>query len=381
MRPAHALLASAVLAAAFLAGCSGGGKDRDGDSMYDRQETDGWTVTVDALHERSRHHVTSDPGKADSDGDGLPDNDEYFLGTDPRDPDTDGDGLTDCQESRHTDKAQCEDPGFNGPFDGGYDTDPTKADSDPQPSVYVLGGNFTFADTTGTLPDGRPGSGDGIPDGMEVAGYTIHLANGNARTVHTDPRNSDSDGDHLDDGEEAYLYHSDPTVADTDGDGCVDGLDPRPDQEERIAAGLGTFTLLSGGSAQLRLTMLVANVHSERPDGSSAPVQQGQPYDLHGLDPGPLHTDPCSYTPRNPWVQVQVGAADLTPGHVRSLDIGSHTPDALPGPSQAPTVWVNAQTGALSWTFDGTKPAGGPTVTFEGDDGRLTLSPQVAVAS
>src|SRR5262249_25884554 len=43
-------------------------------------------------------HVTSDPTKADTDGDGLSDGQERALGTDPTAADTDADGLTDKAE-------------------------------------------------------------------------------------------------------------------------------------------------------------------------------------------------------------------------------------------------------------------------------------------
>jgi hypothetical protein len=223
------LLAILLLSGTLLAGCSDlGDQDEDGDGLYDDSERRGWTITVDYLRERVRYQVTSDPRLFDSDGDGLPDQEEYFLGTDPRRADTDGDGLTDCQEVRHTNRTECEDPDFAGPYDGGYNTDPRKADSDPQPGRYILRPGY-FTDHTATLANGRPEAGDGLSDGMEVHGYTITLANGHQRFVRTDPRNGDTDDDGLDDGEEVLIYGSDPTVADTDGDGCLDGLDPTRD--------------------------------------------------------------------------------------------------------------------------------------------------------
>jgi len=373
-----ALACAAVLVPLLAAGCSGG-KDRDGDSMYDSQEKGGWDVTVDTLTERSRHHVTSDPRKADTDGDGLADNEEFFYGTDPRAADTDGDGLTDCQEVRDTNRSHCEDPAYAGPTDGGYGTDPKKADSDPGASLYVLNGPFT--DRTGTLAGGRPDSGDGLPDGMELAGYTVTLANGATRFVHTSPRNGDSDGDHLDDGEEYYVYHSDPTVADTDGDGCDDGLDPLPALDEHYAPGLRNFTLQGdSGSAQLHLVLLVANVRIDVPPGNGGTtVQNGQSADLRGLEPAPVHSDQCSYTPRKPWILVQVLASDAATG--RGLDVFTRTasPDAHAGGT--PSVWWNVQTGRFSWQDDGAgswESAKG--VQFAGADGVLDLAPRVVGA-
>jgi hypothetical protein len=41
----------------------------------------------------------------------------------------------------------------------------------------------------------------------------------------TDPRNRDTDGDALPDGDEVYVYFTDPTRWDTDGDGIDDGAE------------------------------------------------------------------------------------------------------------------------------------------------------------
>jgi hypothetical protein len=370
---------AALLAATVLAGCSGNGKDSDQDTMYDTQEKNGWDVTVDTLTERTKHHTSSDPKDADTDGDGLPDNDEFFLGTDPRLVDTDGDGLTDCQEARHTNRTQCEDESFNGPFDGGYNTDPLKADSDPGVSLYVLNGRFT--DHTGTLANGQPATGDGISDGEELAGYTIHLANGNARTVKTDPRNADSDGDHLDDGEERFLYASDPTVADTDGDGCVDGLDPLPAMDEHYDLGLRSFTLKgSSSSVQLRLTVLVANSWLDVPKGSTVTAQNGQSTDLRSVDPAPVHSDECTYTPRHPWVKMQVLAYDASAQPPRLLDLSSGV-GGTQTTGQGATFWWNVADASFSWSDGGADPVTGSSVSLTGADGLLVLQPAVVQAA
>ncbi|MCC6620410.1 MAG: hypothetical protein IT385_04100 [Deltaproteobacteria bacterium] len=85
--------------------------DSDGDGIPDKEELDGWTITVDpdgfavlALGTQSYQEllevraVTSDPRYADTDGDGLSDGDERRAKCDPRRIDTDGDTLGDADE-------------------------------------------------------------------------------------------------------------------------------------------------------------------------------------------------------------------------------------------------------------------------------------------
>ena len=138
--------------------------DTDGDGLTDYEEI---------------HTYGTDPLNPDTDGDGLSDGDEVNVyGTDPLDPDTDGDGLTDCQEVRHTDREECEDPDFEGPYDGGFGTDPLDPDTD----------------------------GDGLTDCQEV----LH-------TVQSECEDPDFRGPY--DGG----YGTDPLNPDTDGDGFSDG--------------------------------------------------------------------------------------------------------------------------------------------------------------
>jgi hypothetical protein len=71
--------------------------DSDGDGLTDEQEMAGWDITIYRMRTGEivkTIHVTSDPNKADTDGDGLSDYVEY-LKSDPRNVDTDGDGLKD----------------------------------------------------------------------------------------------------------------------------------------------------------------------------------------------------------------------------------------------------------------------------------------------
>lgn len=73
--------------------------DEDGDGLTNQEELEGWMISVDrvGLGMATAMLVTSDPDKADTDGDGLSDRQEYQK-TDPNRADTDGDGVSDFDE-------------------------------------------------------------------------------------------------------------------------------------------------------------------------------------------------------------------------------------------------------------------------------------------
>jgi len=150
---------------------------------------------------------STNPLKADSDGDGLKDNEEIMTHkTNPNKADTDGDGLNDYDEVMKS------------------KTDPLKADSD----------------------------GDTLNDGAEV------------NTHKTNPLKSDTDGDGLTDGAEVNTHRTNPLVADTDGGSVNDGTevtrgtDPKnaDDDVPKIKAEVGKAYTLKGvnfktGSAEI----------------------------------------------------------------------------------------------------------------------------------
>ena len=132
-----------------------------------------------------------EPAAADSDADGVADEDELSLyRTDPVLADSDGDGALDGEElfGRHTDPLL---------WDNGI------ALGEPVSDAGVLVGETTA--TTATDLDA-----DNYPDGSELS-------------VGLDPANPDTDGDGVADGDETPLYGTDPRNGDTDGDGLLDG--------------------------------------------------------------------------------------------------------------------------------------------------------------
>lgn len=86
----------------------------------------------------------------------------------------------------------------------------------------------------GTDPKNPDTDGDGLSDGDEVKKYRTNplrsdtdgdgLSDGDeVLKYHTDPLKWDTDGDGLSDGDEVLKYHTDPLKVDTDGDGLSDG--------------------------------------------------------------------------------------------------------------------------------------------------------------
>ena len=131
--------------------------DTDGDGLYDNEEQAGYTVIIEMANgDVVTRQVTSDPDKADTDGDGLSDAVELQYGMNPRVTDTDGDGLDDNLELNTI---------FSNPF---------AQDSDQ----------------------------DGLQDGFE------HF------DLKTSPILADTDGDQLSDSQELFELNRDPRVAD-----------------------------------------------------------------------------------------------------------------------------------------------------------------------
>lgn len=380
------VLALSLLLAAGLAGC--GSKedevppDSDSDLVQDPTEERGWEISLDRLGHRVKLQVASDPNDPDSDDDGLPDHYELVLGLDARDADSDRDGLSDCQEAYHSVLAQCQAAGrdperareLEASRDGGTGTDSRNADSDPGQSRYV-NNTLGFRDEDGNriaVP-----WGDGIADGAELAGYTVTVR-GQERHVRTDPRVGDSDGDGIDEGEEAFVYGSDPTVVDTDGDGCMDGRDIFPDRRDRYTPGLSRFTLKTeaapGSGADVRILLVLYDNITSAPAGQGVfHAAKGDSVNLTALNPPPLRPGSCSAAPFDAWILLQLVATD-NQGASRILDITSQShPGASGGDPGA--VWWNPRDGTFAATARG--PALPTPVVLSGRDAELSLLPRI----
>lgn len=234
--------------------------DTDFDGMVDAEEINGWNITANG----STFPVTSDPLRADTDNDGLPDLLERFFRMNPRDRDTDGDGINDRIE---LDPA---DPRHYFPA-GTYDDFTLRC-------AAATGCNYELpSNPEGTNPLRMDTDGDGRNDYAEIHDeWDVAVYLQDAYPVKSNPFLPDEDSDGLNDSQE-MSYGTDPSNADTDGDRSAvggntandgyevqtRGTDPlKPDMKvtftytsiymSATACGDGTVEL-EGGSLRVRL--------------------------------------------------------------------------------------------------------------------------------
>jgi hypothetical protein len=169
------------------------------------QDGDNYTDTLEA-------NLGLNPADADTDGDYVADGDELNLySTNPMIADTDGDGSLDGVElfGRHSDPLLWDDGGTATSSDLAASSEPAATDNAGVTADET--GAAGPAPESGLDPRNPDSDGDGILDGDEVNRYG------------TDPQRGDTDGDGLWDGEELFTAGTDPLLADTDSDGVADG--------------------------------------------------------------------------------------------------------------------------------------------------------------
>ena len=149
-------------------GSSDRDKDTDDDGISDAAEVrDGWVVDIAGI---ASYRVFPDPRTADSDGDGVSDDQERTCGTDPRKRDTDNDGIGDLAELNDDAggfAGQCLNAAQNPPTH----LDPLNPDTDGDGLTdgieKELGSNNLNPDDAGEFLDS---DADGLPDSIEQTG-------------------------------------------------------------------------------------------------------------------------------------------------------------------------------------------------------------------
>jgi hypothetical protein len=262
----------------FLHGSSDMLVNSDDDALSDKEEIqEGWRVRLHGSPQGFR--VYPNPVQADSDRDGLTDDEEKACGLDPRQRDTDLDGLTDREELKairiiegvetpmtsrdyytYAVKLTVEAYGnpdntlgpwgifpHGGIFDeacngGNFGTDPLKADTDgdlvSDAIELIVGLNPNDSSDGPTYLDD---DGDGLSNYEEETGYRWdRYVNTELKNFTSNPNAADTDGDRLPDLLEWFIG-SDPQSIDTDDDGIAD-------YDEYAIDGMARVTLEAGGN-------------------------------------------------------------------------------------------------------------------------------------
>ncbi|MFD0796118.1 gliding motility-associated C-terminal domain-containing protein [Maribacter chungangensis] len=380
-----------------------GNSDCDNDGLTNDEETTGVDDPSTAANPNGQ---TTDPANEDTDGDGINDGQEALDGTDPNDScssiggtplgtaDCDNDGLTNDEETTGVDdpstaanpNGQTTDPA-NEDTDGDGINDGQEAldGTDPNDSCSSIGG----------IPLGTADcDNDGLTNDEETTGVDDPSTAANPNGEATDPTNEDTDGDGINDGQEA-LDGTDPNdscssiggtplgTADCDNDGLTNN-------EE--TTGVDDLTTPSNPNGEL--------TDPSNPDSDGDGISDGQEA-LDGTDPNndcdsiggtPLATSDCdgdgnpNGTDPNPTVATAVDdntTADV--GIPKTLDIlfnddflnGSSV--TITGGTAAGTVTFDQATGELTYTAIPAEDNSTVTVTYQVCNGTVCATATVFI--
>jgi hypothetical protein len=201
--------------------------DTDGDGI-----PDWWEI------EHGLDPTNPNDAEGDNDGDGLTNREEYDHGTNPNNPDTDGDGYPDGWEVKHEPPYDPNDPNSHPNHSpGGVPDNSVDTDGDGLPDWWEI--QYGLDPTDGTGNNGA----NGDPDQDKLTNKEEYDGAPGWKEPHSNPKNSDTDGDGYPDGwektngydptdETSHPDTSPGSAVDTDHDGLPDwweievGLDP-----------------------------------------------------------------------------------------------------------------------------------------------------------
>ena len=215
--------------------------DDDGDGVPNKIEEEGIEVLINGSLKR----VYSNANDPDSDDDGLPDLLEHFLNSDPQNIDTDGDGLLDsseykggggaCLTTTRNPPAFC--VAFSDSLTNNFSTFVAECEAADQCNNQTIELRLVTIGSPqhGTNINERDTDRDILSDKEELDGATI-VVNRAVLMETSDPLNSDTDNDQLNDWRERF-HETNPREPDTDDDNTFDieelALGRNPNQQDR----------------------------------------------------------------------------------------------------------------------------------------------------
>ena len=164
---------------------------------------------------------------------------------------------------------------------------------DSKVALDVSGGyNLTFADGITALTSTKKGSYWNLLIGVMAMAEDEDtdpdkdgLLTKEEKRIRTDPRNPDTDGDRLTDGEEVRRYSTDPLNPDTDGDGLTDGDEVRVHATDPLNPDTDRDRLMDGAE------VLTHKTNPLKPDSDGDGLTDGDEVLTHKTDPLNPDTD------------------------------------------------------------------------------------------